>query len=91
MERQGRNNIARLYNKQQSSTEKNSALYKTHKEGNPIRLLTTSCDTAIENLSKFIEKNCVPLTNLDVRINDTKYLQFLFHLILSVCSQTLTA
>ena len=39
---------------------KNSTLYKTHKEQNPIRLLATGSNTAIENLSKFIENICVP-------------------------------
>ena len=32
---------------------KNSTLYKTHKPNNPVRLLTTGCNTAIENLSRF--------------------------------------
>jgi len=27
---------------------KNSTLYKTHKEGTPVRLLTSGCNTAIE-------------------------------------------
>ena len=29
--------------------------FKTHKEGNPIRLITSCCGTAIENLSAFAE------------------------------------
>ena len=50
-------------------------MYKTHKDGNPIRLLTTGCNTAIENLSRFIEKTCAPLTNnIDARIKDTEHL-----------------
>ena len=50
-------------------------MYKTHKERNPIRLLTTSCNTAIENLSRLIEKNCAPLSNnIDARIINTKHL-----------------
>ena len=54
---------------------KNSILYKTHKEGNLIRLLTTGCNKAIENSSRFIEKNCAPLTNnIGARINDIKHL-----------------
>ena len=36
-------------------TGKNSVLYKTHKPNNPLRLSTTGCNTAIENLSLFIE------------------------------------
>ena len=30
--------------------EKISTLYKTHKQGNPVRLITIGCNTAIENL-----------------------------------------
>ena len=54
---------------------KNVPLYKTHKDGIPARLLTTGCNTAIENLSKFVEKHCAPLTtNLPSRIRDTGHL-----------------
>ena len=54
---------------------KNSTLYKTHKDGNPIRLSTTGCNTAIENLSRFIEKICALLTNnIDARNKDTEHL-----------------
>ena len=49
--------------------------YIKYKEGYPIRLLTTDCNTAIENLSRFIEKICVLLTNnIDARIKDTEHL-----------------
>ena len=41
----------------------NSTLYKTHKPNNPVRLLTTGFNKAIENLSRFIEVVCAPLTN----------------------------
>ena len=54
---------------------KNSTLYKTYNEANPVRLLTTGCNTAIENLSRLIEKICPPLTNnTDTRIKDTGHL-----------------
>ena len=54
---------------------KNSTLYKTHKPNNPVRLLTTGCNTAIENLSRFIEVVCAPLTNnIETRIRDTSHL-----------------
>ena len=54
---------------------KNSTLYKTHKPNNPVRLLTTGCNTAIENLSRFIEAVCSPLTNnIETRIKDTCHL-----------------
>ena len=32
---------------------KNRKFYKTHKPNIPVRLLTTGCNTAIENLAKF--------------------------------------
>lgn len=50
----------------------NSTLYKTHKEGAPVWLLTSGCNTANENLAKFIKIVCVPLTeNLCSRIKNT--------------------
>ena len=54
---------------------KNSTLYTTHKPNNPVRLLTTGCNTSIENLSHFIEVVCAPLTNnIEIRIRDTSHL-----------------
>ena len=32
-------------------------LIKTHKENNPVRVITSWCDTAIEYLSTFVEKH----------------------------------
>ena len=38
-------------------------------------LLETGCNAAIKNLSRFIEINCVSLTNnIETRINDTEHL-----------------
>ena len=38
-------------------------------------LLTTGCNTAIENLLRFIEVVCAPLTNnIETRIRDTSHL-----------------
>lgn len=34
---------------------KNSTLYKRHKSNNSVSLLTTACNTAIDNLSRFIK------------------------------------
>ena len=52
--------------------EKNNTLYKIHKPNNPVCLLATGCNTAIENLSHFIEVVCAPLTNnAETRIRDT--------------------
>lgn len=54
---------------------KNSTLYKTHKAGTPVRLLTTGCNTAIENLAIFVEKHCQPLAEkIPTRIKDTQHL-----------------
>ena len=54
---------------------KNSTLYKTHKPGNPVRLLTSGCNTAIENLARFVEVICAPLAeNLPSRIKNTSHL-----------------
>ena len=54
---------------------KNTPLYKTHKDNTPVRLLTTGCNTAIENLSRFLEVHSAPLTaHLPARIKDTGHL-----------------
>lgn len=54
---------------------KNSTLYKTHKSDIPVRLLTTGCNTPIENLCRFIESYTYPLVeNLPCRIKDTSHL-----------------
>ena len=50
-------------------------LYKTHKQGDPVRLLTMGYNTAIENLSRFIENVCAPLTeNMRYKIRNTSHL-----------------
>lgn len=54
---------------------KNATLYKTHKPGNPVRLLTTGCNSAIENLSRFVERVCAPLTeHIPSRIKDNSHM-----------------
>ena len=54
---------------------KNNILYKTHKPNNPVRLLTTGCNTPIENLLQFIKVVCAPLTNnIETKIRDTSHL-----------------
>ena len=40
---------------------KNSPLYKTHKSDIPVRLLTSGCGSATENLSLYAEKQCSEL------------------------------
>ena len=64
-----------MYPQWECCTRKNSTLYKTEKPNNPVHLLTTLCNTAIENLSRFIEEVCAPLTNnIKTRIRDTSHL-----------------
>ena len=54
---------------------KNTPLYKTHKNNTPVRLLTTGCNTAIENLSKFLETVSAPLVDrMKSRIKDRGHL-----------------
>ena len=57
---------------------KSSTLHKTHKPNNSVRLLTTGCNTAFQNLSRFIEVVCASLTNnIETRIRDTSHLLIL--------------
>ena len=61
--------------KNEAQPGKNVPLYKTHKDNIPARLLTSGCNTAIENASIFLEKQCAPLTaDLPSRIRDTGHL-----------------
>lgn len=54
---------------------KNSIFYKAHKQGKPVPLLTTGCNKAIENQSRFIKNACAPLTeNTHYRIRGTSHL-----------------
>ena len=54
---------------------KNSAMYKSHKEGNPVRLITTGCNTAVENLCRIIEAHTYSLVkDIPCRIQDTNHL-----------------
>ena len=47
-------------------------LIKTHKENNPVRVITSGCGTAIEYLSIFVEKYLYKEVNkIDSRIKDT--------------------
>ena len=47
-------------------------LIKTHKENNPIRVITNWCSTAIEYLSIFVEKYlCRKVSKIQSRIKDT--------------------
>ena len=55
-----------------STPGKMYGLVKTHKEGNPVRVITSGCGTAIENLSIFVEK-CLysEVLNIECRVQDT--------------------
>ena len=58
-----------------ATAAKNAPLYKTHKSGTPVRLLTSGCNSATEGLSLFVEKKCAPLAKqLKSRIRDTGHL-----------------
>ena len=53
---------------------KNSILYKIHKPDIPVRLLTTGCNTAIENLSRFIESICATFNIKPAKYNKTHHI-----------------
>ena len=54
-------------------------LHKTHKPNIPIRLLTTRCNAAVENLTIFIEKHCGKLTeNIPTKVNGSYHLIDIF-------------
>ena len=47
-------------------------LVKTHKVNNPVRVITTGCGTAVENLSIFVERYLyVEVLKIESRIQDT--------------------
>ena len=48
---------------------------KTHKIGNPARVITSGCNTAIENLSIFVENVLYDIASeLPSRIKDTNHM-----------------
>ena len=48
---------------------------KTHKIGNPTRVITSGCNTAIENLSIFVENVLYDIVSeLSSRIKDTNHM-----------------
>ena len=47
-------------------------LVKTHKADNPVRVITSGCGIAVENLSKFAEKCLFPeVLKIETRVQDT--------------------
>ena len=50
------NSWCRFIENSHANPGKMYALFKTHKVGNPARVTTSGCGTAIENLSIFVEK-----------------------------------
>ena len=47
-------------------------LVKTHKADNPVRVITSGCGTAVENLSIFVEKCLFPeVLKIESRVQDT--------------------
>ena len=66
---------ARYIVNENAVTGEHSMLYKRHKANNSVRLLTTGCNTVIENISSFIKLVCTPLTdNIETRIRNTTHL-----------------
>ena len=58
-----------------ATAARNNPLYKTHKPGTPVRLLTSGCKSATEGISEYVEKKCAPLAqNMRSRIRDTSHL-----------------
>ena len=59
-------------NPSSSTAGKTYGNVKTHKENNPVRLITSGCNTAVENLSIFVENVLFELVSeLPSRIKDT--------------------
>ena len=53
----------------------NYPLIKTHKVGNLARVITSGCDTPIENLSLFVEKHCkMVVDSISCRVQDTRHM-----------------
>lgn len=61
MEGQINQNIANWVIKNKAKPGKAFGTIKTYKNGNPLRLITSCCGTAIENLSAFTEYYLKPL------------------------------
>ncbi len=58
-----------------ATAARNTPLYKTHKAGTPVRLLTSGCNSATEGISQYIEIKCAPLAkNMKSRIRDTGHM-----------------
>ena len=57
-------------------------LIKTHKENNPVRVITSGCGTTIEYLSVFVEKYLYKeVYKIDSRIKDTPDMLNIIHMI----------
>ena len=55
-----------------SSAGKMYGMVKTHKNDDPVRVITSGCNTAIEKLSILVEKTLYPIAdNLPSKIKDT--------------------
>ena len=50
-------------------------MVKTHKADNPVRVITSGCNTVVEKLSIFVEKTLYPLAErLNLKIKYTNYM-----------------
>ena len=60
---------------EQPAAGKMYGLVKTHKDGNPVRVITSGCNTAVENLSIFVEKTLYDIiSNIPSRIKDSSHM-----------------
>ena len=58
-----------------STSGKMYGLVKTHKNDNPLQIITSGCNTAIQSLSIFVEKVLYDIaSNLPSRIKDTGHI-----------------
>ena len=58
-----------------STSGKMYGLVKTHKNDNPLQIITSGCNTAIQSLSIFVEKILYDIaSNLPSRIKDTGHI-----------------
>ena len=73
------NNWKRFITPSNSRPGKMYGLVKTHKVNNPVRVITSGCNTAIESLSIYIEHVLFELSEgMSSRIKDSNHLLDIF-------------
>ena len=72
------NNWKRFLNATNSAPGKMYGLVKTHEVNNPVRLITSACNTAVETLSNYIEHFLFELSeSMTSRIKDSNHLLYI--------------